>query len=298
MRLDMDSTYIYGGQDNREEPLVFKNDDFSICINEVWHKDIRYQYKPHQWRLSSHEIWEVRMVMKGECSVSLNDQQIVPLKAGDFIIIPSYMDHYVLTETNSIIKCGVEFVLKPNETEKPSIYPFLWNLLSDVQVHNYSRRAAQLMEQMLWLTDHPGMDYETNVLFLAMAFLMDLLNTIVAKADETVVTRETRVDKAMGFIHNTVTAATTVNDVAEQLKLSAKQLNRIFTAETGTTVGAFIAQARQNKLKSLLRDEQLTLRQIAQSMEYHDVTAMVRAFKRAEGVTPTQYRKAMKVERK
>jgi len=237
----------------------------------------------------------LRHLFYTKTTIGLEDGKLHLLRDGDFILLPPGKPHTDYDESKSIIKCGMEFVLVPNSTNENNIYTILESMLHNVRVYKFSKRALQLMDQMLYLHDNPGIDDEQNLLVLGMAFLMDLFNSIFSALDETVPTREARVDKACGFIRNTVTAQTTAGEVAEYMGLSARQLSRIFERETGMTLGEYIADARQKKNRTLLMDPELTIADIAGQMHYNDASAFTRAFKRIEGVTPNQFRKAMKV---
>lgn len=61
-------------------------------------------------------------------------------------------------------------------------------------------------------------------------------------------------------------------------------------------VNAVIERIKRQKLRGLLMDQKVSLKDIVRIMNYNDMTAFVRAFKRAEGITPNQFRKAMKVD--
>lgn len=293
--MDERVTYMYW--ENRGEGLCFENRDFCLLINEVWHRKHLTKHSSHTKLPHIHNILEVRMILTGECAMELDNRKVMLLKPGDFMIFPEGTQHCVMSESDGVTKCGLECTFIPKDTETGSLYALLLERLKETpKVYHFSKRAAQLMEQLLALFENPGLDYETNILFLAASLLMDLLNAAASQIGWLDPYLEPRVEKAMKVINDTVTAHTGAAQVAEKVGLSVRQLDRLFMAELGETVNGAIARVRRRKLRGLLLDPAVSLKEIVQILEYNDMTAFVRAFKRVEGMTPTQFRKAMKVE--
>ena len=289
------TTFLY--QANRGEGLPFENGDFRMLVNEVWHRKFHFQHSHHEKLPHIHNILEVRMILTGECAMQLDNRKVMLLKPGDFMIFPEGTQHCVMSESDGFAKCGLECTFIPKDTEIGRLYALLLERLKEnPKVYHFSKRAAQLMEQLLSLFDNPGLDYETNILFLAASLPMDLLTAAASQIDWLYLHLEPRVEKAMKVINDTVTAHTGAAQVAEKVGLSVRQLDRLFMAELGETVNGAIARVRQRKIRGLLLDPAVSLKEIVQILEYNDMTAFVRAFKRVEGMTPTQFRKAMKVE--
>jgi len=124
---------------------------------------------------------------------------------------------------------------------------------------------------------------------------MDLLNSAAAQLGWLDPYLENRVEKAVRYINEKVSAHTGAGQVAEAVGLSVRQLDRLFMAELGETVNGVITRSKRQKVRGLLLDPKLSLKEIVCIMNYNDMTAFVRAFKRAEGLTPRQFRKVMKV---
>ncbi|GAB3045683.1 helix-turn-helix transcriptional regulator [Virgibacillus ainsalahensis] len=67
-------------------------------------------------------------------------------------------------------------------------------------------------------------------------------------------------------------------------------LSRKFKQETNMTITGYQQMIRINKAKHLLKNEAISIEEIAWSVGYEDASYFARVFKREEGITPSQYR--------
>lgn len=81
-----------------------------------------------------------------------------------------------------------------------------------------------------------------------------------------------------------------IQEVAEALKLSPSALSNLFKAQMGCSLQDYLIRIRMEKAKELLRQTRLTLKDVALSVGYYNVSSFIRRFKAQEGVTPNTYR--------
>ena len=79
-------------------------------------------------------------------------------------------------------------------------------------------------------------------------------------------------------------------DIAKRFGLSSSGLRSAYTARYGTTIAKAVGMQRINAAKDLLRDTDLPLAAIAEQVGFGHLESLIRAFKRATGVTPATYR--------
>jgi transcriptional regulator GlxA family with amidase domain len=79
-------------------------------------------------------------------------------------------------------------------------------------------------------------------------------------------------------------------DLAERFGVSPRTLARRFRATTHDTVNAYVQQARIVLAKQLLETTDQPIEQIREATGYLDPAAFRRAFRRAAGISPRQYR--------
>nr|WP_242521964.1 helix-turn-helix transcriptional regulator [Microbacterium esteraromaticum] len=90
-------------------------------------------------------------------------------------------------------------------------------------------------------------------------------------------------------------AGLTVEVLAERLRVSERQLTRVFKNEPGTTPAAYVEAARVEIARSRLETTDDTLSCIAAECGFGTVGTLNRAFRRVLGVTPGEYRRRFRV---
>ena len=83
-----------------------------------------------------------------------------------------------------------------------------------------------------------------------------------------------------------------VNALAEKLNMSVRQFHRKLVALTGNTPGVFILNIKMQKAKLLLETKyELTIEEISERCGFEHASSFYHAFKKAFGITPSEYRK-------
>jgi len=83
-----------------------------------------------------------------------------------------------------------------------------------------------------------------------------------------------------------------IDRLAASLDLSAPQFRRVFKEHTGVSPHQYYNQMRISRAKELLRETTLTVRQVAAQLCYESPYHFSKAFKKATGSPPTDWRKA------
>ena len=78
---------------------------------------------------------------------------------------------------------------------------------------------------------------------------------------------------------------------AARAGVSPGRLAKVFRAELGVTMTAYLRRARVDRAAVLLAGNRMTLAAVAVAAGYHDQSHLARDFKRLTGVTPGQHRR-------
>ncbi|QUL54031.1 AraC family transcriptional regulator [Paenibacillus tritici] len=81
-------------------------------------------------------------------------------------------------------------------------------------------------------------------------------------------------------------------DMAKQIGISYSYMRKIVYEQTGSSMIDFVNQLRIEKAKELLRDSELTIKQIAAEVGYYNVQSFNRFFRKYEGMPPSGYKSA------
>jgi len=100
-----------------------------------------------------------------------------------------------------------------------------------------------------------------------------------------------KVEQVRNFIDSNYAKKLTLDVLAEYFFISKFHLSREFKRITGITIGNYILEKRIGHAKNLLRFSNDSLDSIARSCGFLDSSYFIKAFKKAENLTPNQYRR-------
>ncbi|RRJ67008.1 AraC family transcriptional regulator [Paenibacillus oralis] len=84
----------------------------------------------------------------------------------------------------------------------------------------------------------------------------------------------------------------TLEQIADRLHYNPNYLSNIFKKEHGTTFSEYLMNYRLEMAKKWLVETDMTVREIAERLQYHKPQNFIRSFRKKEHVTPGEYRKA------
>lgn len=87
-----------------------------------------------------------------------------------------------------------------------------------------------------------------------------------------------------------------LNVLAEEFHLSAQYISQLFKNEIGVNFLTYLTNIRMEHAKKLLLSTDYAVTEVAERSGYTDYRVFTKAFKKAEGVTPSQYRKNFVME--
>ena len=79
--------------------------------------------------------------------------------------------------------------------------------------------------------------------------------------------------------------------LAEEFHLSGQYISQLFKSEIGVNFLAYLTNIRMEKAKKLLLSTGLSIAEVSEQVGYGDYRVFTKVFKKAEGVTPSQYRR-------
>ena len=79
--------------------------------------------------------------------------------------------------------------------------------------------------------------------------------------------------------------------LAEEFHLSAQYISQLFKSEIGVGFLAYLTNIRMEQAKKLLLSTSLSIAEVSEQSGYSDYRVFTKVFKKAEGITPSQYRR-------
>lgn len=98
-------------------------------------------------------------------------------------------------------------------------------------------------------------------------------------------------EQACNYIKENYTYKLTLESVSKEIYISPFYLCHLFKEDLNTTFGEFVTKTRIDAAKTLLRETDLSLAQIALEVGYPDQSYFTKVFKKVEQITPKTYRR-------
>lgn len=145
-------------------------------------------------------------------------------------------------------------------------------------------------------TQDPGMGSETIITRLIDVIFVEAVRTWLKEQPHGTAgwlgaLRDPSVGAALGLIHKTPEKQWTVAVLAAQVGMSRSPFAARFTALVGQSPMSYLKRWRLQVAAGLLRDQTLSLSNIAERVGYESTAAFSRVFKREFGAAPADYRR-------
>ena len=86
--------------------------------------------------------------------------------------------------------------------------------------------------------------------------------------------------------------------LAEEFHLSAQYISQLFKSEIGVNFLTYLTNIRMEKAKKLLISTSLSIAEVSEQSGYGDYRVFTKAFKKSEGITPSQYRREFLLDKR
>jgi len=101
---------------------------------------------------------------------------------------------------------------------------------------------------------------------------------------------ELRFQMATQFIHDNYASSLSLQEVAERIPISARQLQRIFREQGSESFSAYLENYRLNQICNAMLEDQGPIEQIALEHGFASGNYLYHVFKKRFGMTPKQYK--------
>lgn len=253
----------------------------SIGVKRCYLKYIKTREKNNDFTKKSHHHtgFEVHIIISGEQTYEICDKTLT-VRAGDVLIIPPSVRHRSVSISETVEKFSLTFD-KDNHDELSYVYEKTPDALI----------SALLLAKEEYVSPLP---YSQACITSAVLFALSsiLRAARINSAEQAPVCGGSPVFTiARCYIDDNICYDISTLDVADYCHLSAKQLTRIFERETGLTLGAYIRRKRGEKIRTLLENSSLSLKEISEVMNFKNEYYFNTFFKRSIGMSPGAYAK-------
>ena len=159
-------------------------------------------------------------------------------------------------------------------------------------MHGCGADVAAAMENIL---SCPAKELFENVeltgrLYILLSLLIKKSNSAQQRENRNL----RRLEAAKAFIETNYPLPISADDIADAADITRITLFRLFKSELGITPAEYLIRCRMSRAKNLLSSTDLSIGAVARSAGYEDGMYFSRAFRKAVGISPSEYRQSKK----
>ena len=264
----------------------------TVQLNSYKDAKNTFYFKSHR-----HSFFEVYFVIDGSavCEVSTKKTQITAAE-GDFVLMPPSVDHNLVECSSDFVRLSVCFEF--DDADKNELTAHVSNSLLTLAAP-CNKANARIRSAIRTIADHVSeKDLFTSHKIKNDIFdlICELVKTANPNQDQlpSVKKDEPNFDArclyAKKFIKDNIRSGISTEEVATNVHLSAKQLNRLFLKYEERSVFDYIQEKRCEEAKKLLLDKSLSISEISDMLGFSDEFYFSRFFKRNTGFPPHRFR--------
>lgn len=248
-------------------------------------------YGPHR-----HLRIEINYVKKGNCILHL-DRESISFREGETMIITSGINHSFEAGTEGTTLMQLEFLpeifsqfdpqAKGKFTDFASVMLFseenrLIKIVNNIRIMQVVQRIVNELKQK-------GQYYH----YLVVMYYAELLILIYRYMDESYlpICSNESLKKAISFIRLNYPSDITVTEVAQQAGVGERHLRNLFSRHLDLSPLDYLHQIRINKSIELLRNTELSVKEICFQCGFKSPQYFSRVFKQQTGITPRELTK-------
>lgn len=233
----------------------------------------------------SHSFYELHFPLCGSCRLVLQNSKNTELGVNKYLLIHPNTNHKFTDFSEDFLRLSIAFDIQRDDKILTEDDKYI--------INDSNREMLWLFEQMMSEYNRRAFGYKSIVKFHIKIAIIEFLrsNPDILYGDK--IQNDTGhniFNKAIIFIRNNVSFNITTEDVAQNVNLSSRQLNRIFISNLNMTISEFIRNERILRVREHLKKTELSLQEIASLTGFNDEYVLCKTFKKITGTTPGKYR--------
>lgn len=245
----------------------------------------------HRFHPHAHAFFELALVLEGTCTWRIG-RRTARLAAGDFLLLPPNVEHHEQVpagESARMAWVGFDFATPPRVPPA---------LLEATPAGELAADLRGLMERIFAEHQSSALASAERARLLLRELLIVLCRAVERPGDVDeapavphISLRQAQVARsAARYLTDNLARPLSVRDVARYHSLCTAHFSTVFRRYHGVSPQRFLHLSRISRAKALIREGELTVKEIAAICGYVDAAHFCRRFKETTGVTPKQYR--------
>ena len=238
------------------------------------------------------DCYQILYITEGSGYFYADPNKKIELKAGDMFILKPHVWHSYFPKKESGWKeywIGIQGINIDNR--------FKNNFFNPEQVIyrvGFRDDIVNLYEKALEIAKKEKASYQQY-----LAGIANLILGIMMYSDRnrefSVNELETRINKAKLLIRENLTNNISLESIASEINMSYSWFRKIFKEYTGFSPANYIQEMKLQRAKNLLISSDLSIKEIAYSLNFDSISYFSSTFRKKTGYTPLQYRMSIKM---
>lgn len=208
----------------------------------------------------------------------------VPVLPGGLMLLDCWQEHCYYTPEN----CEFYFFHFDGPGCRPLV-ELIYSNNGDMLASPLGMDFLPVFQNLLELHEHSVRPSEFDVAVQVYHFLCELSRTQAQRSDAS--QREGDMDAVIEYIHEHLSEALSLEELARTTNYSQGHFNRLFRQRTGVSVYHYIMLCRIDKAKHLLHSSTDAIHTIGQLAGFPSDANFVRVFTKYTGYSPSAFRK-------
>lgn len=251
-------------------------------------------YERWNFKMHRHSFFEMHFVLNGKISYSFDGfDEAVELTKGKYVVVAPDVSHHIenVEKGSSVFKLAFR-INHPRhiaEHTAKNIPDFFESECDGFMSSSIEFMITQAMEEKMGFYDAVRCQLSAFAIYVLQS--MPGVSSPAVQEESPVSDNDDRVRVVKQIINDNITGSLKSDDIARQVNISVRQLNRIIKHSDNMNLAEFIRHMRIEKAKKLLASSHDSLDAIAEKTGFISGSVLGRTFKAVEGCTPGQYRK-------
>ena len=266
--------------------------DYPITLNRICIQHIEAPPADFKSNFHAHSYYELHILLSGCASYLFDPDGSVRLIPGYWLLIPCHVTHKILQYTANTLLVTFQFCIAGEDTAYVHLFKDILHRTS-VLTEQITEEQLQALFEIFEASTAPLslLTTQNTALNLVINLMKSIERHILPSDDnQNIRNRDARYQMALEYIGDNICRKIGAEDVASNVYLSVRHLNRIFQKKIGKTVSEYILLKKADRSKEVLQISDLPLHDIATELGFRDEYYFSRFFKKAWGISPHQYR--------
>ena len=275
---------------------------FNMCGTEIQIARLTHLKKTKKpWKIANHAhlSWEFHYVLSGNAKIILSDKSFTVGEKQLYITPPLFL-HSQISGSDSLeeicIECNISPVLSDDKPIKNNeIIDFLNN---KKRIASNSYNMPRFIDELNYALNSHYNNESVSPLFLEgiLSFLIShYIFASTTDIDRRKLSKNTvmPINQAVAiknFIDANVCKNLTTQDIASEMYISARQIDRIFSKQYNMTPFQYLQQVRTNVAVDMIKGTALSYKEIAYTVGFSSYRKMIRSLYNSGYPSPSEIR--------